>query len=219
MRHCTNEKGIALVTALLLTLISLAIILAVVSLSNQGTRISALQKRYQTAREASNGGVEVVTKDIIPAAISGTLLSAVRTSLPSAYQSMISLNTAAFTNLDNCFQDKMTKATASWSSACTADNKSLDLKKTDNTNIADMTITLSGISPQPNFRVYAKIVDTVPGNTDTSGMSLLGGTGVVDSGSGIVTPQHFPYIYRIELQGERETNPDERSNLSVLYAY
>ena len=206
MNYNKNEKGIALVTALLITLISLAIILAVIYLSTQGTKTSGLTKRYQTALDASNGGVEVLTKDIIPQAI-GSSLSAVVGSLPSAYQNMISYSSGS----NACFNTKLLQPTSNWG---TCNDSSLDP-----TSSPDMTIKLSGISPQPDFMVYAKIVDTVQGNTDTSGL-MLQGTGVVESGSGIVTPQHNPYIYRIEIQGQRDTaNPDERAKLSVLYAY
>lgn len=210
MKRGGNEKGIALVTALLLTLISLAIILAVVYLTTQGTKISALEKRYQTALDASNGGTEVITKDIIPAMIGGTTaISTFITSLPSAYQGMIAKNPAL---TDACFTKKLTDYTANWGLGCSSTTNDVD-------TTYDLSLTLSGIAPQPGFKVYTKIVDTVKGNTDTSGL-VLEGTGVVESGSGIITPQHYPYIYRIEVQGQRDiSNPDERAKLSVLYAY
>ena len=210
MNHLKNKQGIALITALLLTLIGLAVILAALHFVTQGTILSGMHKRYSTSLEAAHGGVEIIAKEIIPKTIAGTTMLQ---SLGS-YGDLVSYQVS-----DNCFIEKMTKATANWdSSLCTADNTSLDLKKSDGTNIADVTLTLLGTAPQPNFKVYTKIVDTVPGNSDTSGL-VLEGFGVVESGSGIVTPQHFPYTYRVEVQGERETNPDERANISVLYAY
>jgi len=33
------------------------------------------------------------------------------------------------------------------------------------------------------------------------------------------TPMPFPYMYRIEVQGERQSSSIEKSNISVLYAY
>ena len=206
MEYFKNQKGIALVTALLITLISLAIIMAVIYFVTQGTKISSLEKRYQTALDASYGGVEIITKDIIPQTIGGTALSSLVSSFPATYQGMISRQVT-----DACFTDKMTKSTSNWATGCST--TITDVKAT-----YDFKVTLSGIAPQPNFTVYAKVVDTVKGNTDTSGL-VLEGTGVAESGSGIVTPQHFPYTYRVEIQGERQTNPDERANLSALYAY
>ncbi|MGD0282732.1 MAG: hypothetical protein ABSB95_10255 [Dissulfurispiraceae bacterium] len=195
-----NQKGIALVTALLLTLIGLAIILAAVYFVTQGTKMSGFQKKYATALEASHGGVEIITKEIIPKTIGGTALSSLGT-----FSSMLSENTT-----DACFTAKLTTATNSWGASCSS--------TLDPTNNPDITLTLNGVGSQPNLTVYAKIVDTVPGNSDTSGISLLG-AGVVQSQSGIIAPQHFPYIYRVEVQGQRQTNPDEKANLSATYAY
>ena len=94
------------------------------------------------------------------------------------------------------------------------DSKSLDPKAKP-----DMTFILRASEQTPNFKVYTKLVDTTPGNSDLSGFELLdSGAGVVGSSSG-VSPKHIPALYRVEVQGERETNPQEKAQLSVLYAY
>jgi hypothetical protein len=46
----------------------------------------------------------------------------------------------------------------------------------------------------------------------------LEGSGVAESSS-LLTPQHFPYIYRMEVQGERQDNSTAKANIEVLYAY
>ncbi len=199
-----NEKGIALVTALLLTLISLAIILAAVYFLTQGTKMSGFQKKYATALEASYGGVQIITNDIIPKTIGGANLSFLKIS------GMLVPNVT-----DQCFSAKLTSATNSWVTSGACSNASTSLSAA---NSPDITLTLQGVGSQPNLQVSIKIVDTVPGNTDTSGISLLG-SGVVGAQSGIITPQHNPYIYRVEVQGQRQTNPDEKANLSAIYAY
>lgn len=92
--------------------------------------------------------------------------------------------------------------------------------------ISDVSFVLPGPTAAQNFKVYAKIVDTVGCNADktqcpntsVSGVDLQG-SGVVESNPGMVSPQQVPYLYRIEVQAQRQNNPDERSNLSVLYAY
>lgn len=196
--HLSSEKGIALVTALLLTLIGLAIILAAIYLVTKGTTISGLFKRYETAREASFGATDFITKEFIPNKIGGTSLATL-----GNYGGLV-----AYGIDDACFDKKLKLPTTSWGCG----SSSLDPKTS-----WDMTLTLQAAGGVP-FRVYTKIVDTVPGNTSTSGIDLEG-LGVVEAGSGIITPQHFPYMYRIEIQGERQNNPDERANLSVLYAY
>jgi len=66
--------------------------------------------------------------------------------------------------------------------------------------------------------VYIRITDTIQGNSNTGGV-MLEGTGVAESSSGIITPQHFPYTYSIDVQGERQLSPSERVQLEVLYAY
>jgi hypothetical protein len=208
MRYCKNEKGIALVTALMLTLIGLAMVLVVVYFVTQGTKISGIQKRYQTSLAASHGGTELLSRDIIPKTLSGTNLSTL------IYLGFGGQNLITDRVLDACFNAKLTMANSgtNWTGANCIVTNLLEAK----TNY-DVKLTLPGTPPQADFDVYTKIVDTNPGNSNTSD-PILEGTGVVESGSGVITPQHFPYMYRIEVQGERQNSP-ERSNLSVLYAY
>ena len=59
MKSLQNERGIALITSLLLTLISLAIVLAVLYLITQGIQVSGSSKRYTNAREASFATVDM----------------------------------------------------------------------------------------------------------------------------------------------------------------
>jgi Flp pilus assembly pilin Flp len=79
MKLFRNEKGIALVSVLILSLIALSIIATLVYLVIQGTRFSGFFKRYETAREAGTGGAEI-TVDLINSrgklpAITGILLT------------------------------------------------------------------------------------------------------------------------------------------------
>jgi len=67
------------------------------------------------------------------------------------------------------------------------------------------------------YRVYTKIVDTVDGNSGADEGLLK--TGVVNSGSGEVTVVSVPYLYTIEVLSQSQSNPTERSKLSVLYQY
>jgi len=229
MKCMNNERGVALVMALILSLIILATVSALLYLVTQGTMMSGFQKRYQTSLEASRGGADMLTKEVlsktIGQALSASLLSAAKTSLQNTY-SQVSLAFPS-TTTTACLQNKLLwspwySSTDNWTN-CGSNNKTLDPKQNP-----DITFQLSGPSPgQPdqNFIVYAKIVDTVGcttatncPNTDTSGLDLQG-QGVAESGSGMVSPKQVPYMYRLEIQAERVTNPDERSNLSVLYAY
>lgn len=203
MRFINNNKGIALVTSLMLTLLSLTIVTALLLIITQGTKISGLNKKYKTALEASYGGAEILVKEVMPFVMQNYSSATLNTDLESAFSAV---------NLDvtsaSCLQIKLKKPTSEWPSICsnTANPK----------QAPDIKYKMEATTGNP-FVVYSKIVDTVSGNTDTSGI-LLEGSGVAESSS-ILSPQHYPYIYRLELQGERETNAATQSNIEVLYAY
>jgi len=204
MRLCNNNKGIALVTALMLTLISMTIIMALMYMITQGTQMSAQFKRYKTALEASYGGTELVTKDIFPLIMQNYsttgLISAVTTPFSG-------INMQVVTTQD-CLQGKISNPTHRWPVGCSSSSSPKQSP--------DFTFKLTATTGNP-FMVYSKIVDTMSGNTDLSGLQLEG-SGVVE-GSSVLTPQHFPYTYRLEIQSERENNATAQSTIEVLYAY
>ena len=171
----------------------------------RGVEVSGLEKRYQTAREASLGGIDVFTKEVIPLAITNATLS----SIVGGFSSISAAQVQAVAT-DTCFSGKILHATSSWPTGC---DNALSAK----TN-PDVIFTLSGVGAAQPFNVYTKIVDTVTGNSDTSGV-LLEGQGVAETQTGMITVQHFPYMYRVEIQGERQTNPQEKAGFSLLYAY
>ena len=203
-RALRNEDGIALITALMLTLISLGIILSLMYLMTLGIQRAGATKRYRTALEASYGGTELVVKDMIPYIMRNYSSPQLITNLQNDYGSVA----ATVTTTQKCIQAKLTNSTANWPAVCSA---TLSPKWQP-----DLRLTLPGTNNQP-FNIYSKIVDTVAGNTDTSGFQLEG-SGVAESAP-VITPQHFPYVYRIEVQAERATNAVEKSDISVLYAY
>lgn len=198
-----DNKGIALVTSLMLTLISLVIIMSVMLLINQSISRTGMIKRYKNTVEAAYGGTDVVMKDIIPFILRNYTSANIQTRLATSF-SGISLTATT----KECLQAKMSLPSVSWPSACSS---SLNAKSTP-----DFSFQLQASVGQP-FTVYSKIIDTVVGNSDQSGLQLEGG-GVAESSS-VITPQHFPYVYRVQIQGERTTNATEKSEMSVLYAY
>jgi Flp pilus assembly pilin Flp len=227
-RIISNEKGVALVTALMLTLISLAIIMSILFLVTQGTKLSASQKRYHNALEASYGGVEFFTKDLLSRLIlssmdlSGSVFTDNLATLATTFDS-VALTFPGTANDQKCFGEKLSKSTENWT-YCTNDKKTVDPKTS-----SDITFHLSGTSDTSGYNVYGKIIDTQEGNTDLSGAgggseSGLKAGGVVDvgggGGGGVINPgKHYPYLYTLELQGEKDISPDERARLTVLYAY
>lgn len=199
-----NNQGIALVTSLMLTLISLTIVMALLYMVTQGIKASGQNKKYRTAVEASYGGAEIMVKDIIPAMMqnysSASFVSTVESSFGGVNLKVLSDA--------KCMQSKLVHSTADWPSGCS---------NLSNPKVSpDMRMTLQATTGNP-FIVTSKIVDTVVGNSDTSGLQLEG-SGVAESSS-LLTPKSIPYIYRMEIQGERASNATSQANLEVLYAY
>jgi hypothetical protein len=199
MKRITNEDGVALVTSLMLTLISLTIVMALLLMVTQSIKVSGLNKRYKTALEASYGGVEIFAKDMLPYILRN----------PGIPNWTTDFSGAAVLSGINCLQTKLTTSSAGggWGACSSTSNPKQS---------PDISFVMQAVSGNP-FIVYAKIVDTVKGNSDVSGLQLEG-AGVAESTT-VLTPQSFPYIYRLELQGERQNNPTAQANIEVLYAY
>ncbi len=200
MKILRNERGMALVTSLILMMIALAITMAILYMVVWQTKLSGAHKRYRTAIEASQGGVEIFAKQIIPQVFTN-FTSGMGTQFNFVWNGG---------NLA-CFSYKLNNATAKWGTICGSDPARYDA-----TQNWDVTFTLPGTNA--NYNVYAKIVDTIPGNSDTSGMLLDSGLGVAGQSSDI-SPKHIPALYRIEVQGQQVVNPREKAKLSVLYGY
>ena len=221
MNRLRNERGIALVTALLLTMLALAIVAAVLYIVTQGIQVSAASKKYKTALEATHGGLEVFTKDIITQIYTGTSTTQLVSSFPVA-----TIGLSFFGSYTSCVKHKLNTPTSQWSTGASAVCGS-NAKVINPKNNYDATFTLKGTTPGTNYKAYAQIVDTVTGNScATVGDALLGnaaGTTQIGSGGGgsgsAVDPIHTPALFTIEVQGEKETNPLEKARLSVLYAY
>jgi hypothetical protein len=217
MKAMNNEKGVALVTALMLTLVMLAICMTLLYMVTQSTKSSASQKRYSTAVAASYGGTEII-RDVIPRLLSYS-------SVGSALPAMTGFNNIglAFPQASsdlNCLKQKLKlnpvgeDGLNAWT-ACSSANKTIDAKSKP-----DFTFSLNGLTPGQGYKVYSKIVNTVAGNSDMSGVDYLeSGLGVAQAGGGVIAPQHFPSLFTIEVTGEKAYQAKERAELSVLYAY
>ena len=202
-----DTSGFALVTALMFTLISLTIVSALLYIMTQSTIVSGANKRYKTAIEASYGGAELFAKDILPFLLQNYLSSNLTTVANTAY-GVVNLQLLTTTNIPtDCLHSKLLTSTSAWPTICSKTSKATDTP--------DITFTLPSNTGNP-FKISAKIVDTQVGNSDVSGLQLQGG-GVSESSPGI-TPMHFPYIYRLELQGSQSTT-SEQADIEVIYAY
>lgn len=205
MRYIKNEDGIALITALMFTLISLGMILMLLYYVMAGTKMSAAHKRYKSTLEASYGGTEFVTKTVIPRLFNN--YSGGKASLVNDFGPSLGL---AFTS--SGLGTKLSTSTSGWGGL----NKTVDPKDTP-----DVTFSLLGQNAGSSYKVYTKIVDTVAGVglLDASGIDYLdGGLGVAGTSTSTSTPR-TPNIFSIEVQGEATVNPVEKAGVSVLYAY
>ena len=215
MKLFKNERGIALVMVLVLSLIALAVMSALIYLTIQGTRFSGFYKRYESARESSVGGSEVAAALI---SNRGNLVIPSLVSFPNACNcndpENFDDNTDSAGNR-TCLCDKLCNPPYSgtlYKWACSANSISLDPIISP-----DMQFNLSGLGTT-TYQVSVKIIDTTRGNTDLSG-ETLGGTGVVSSNSGQIPAPPMPYLYRVEINSQDAANVIERARLSGLYAY
>ncbi|HIJ90817.1 MAG: hypothetical protein OEV89_08945 [Desulfobulbaceae bacterium] len=190
-----NERGMALVMALILGLVGMLIIASLLFMVGTGIGTSGSKKRYQMALEASHGGMIFFAQEIIQRGLGGDTLSAMGT-----YDGML---TQIITDAN--FTTKLTT--------------------TGNINDGvypaapvDATLTLTFTAPAPNINVNTAILSTNRGNSGTSSNVLVGG-GVVISTSGTVTPQHIPYLFQTDIQGQNAVNSRQRARLSGIYAY
>ena len=201
--------GFALITALMFTLISLTIVTAMMYLVTQSAKVSGANKRYKTAIEASYGGAELLAKDIIPflmlnAVNASTLASLVSAAYGPATNVVIGQSGQAADVA--CLQLKLKGPSSTWGSCS---------KTPSPTDHPDLTYSVLSATGSP-YTIYAKIVETKTGNSDTSGLQLQG-EGVAEA-SASITPMHNPYIYRLEVQGQQSAT-SERGDIEVLYAY
>lgn len=202
-----NKDGVALVTSLMLTMMSLTIVMAVMYMIIQSTQQSGMMRRYKTALEASYGGTDIVMKEIVPSILANFNDANLVTTVQNKF---LAVNLAVL-SAQACFQNKLTLQTSEWGAVCNAQALTVQPKQA-----TDFTFDMQALNGSP-YRVYTKIIDTVHGNTDMSGLQLEG-AGVAESQS-IITPQHLPYVYRLEIQAERSVNAVEQGNMSIVYAY
>ncbi|KAF0219007.1 MAG: hypothetical protein FD174_2396 [Geobacteraceae bacterium] len=212
MQCLRNENGVALVTALLLTLIALAITMTLLYFVTMGAKMSGAHKQYKSSLDAGYGAAtEVVPKDVLnQLVINFSNYSSAATATGNVTPLFASIG-LQFPVTSDILKQKIMLPRADWTMSDS--NKSADPKVRP-----DVTFKLTGFSAQPGFNIYAKIIDTIPGNSDTSGVELDAGLAVTGVGAGVAM-QHLPSMYTIEVQAERETNPREKAQLSVRYAY
>jgi len=193
-----NERGIALITALILALVGMLMTASLLYMAGTGIWTSGSKVRYQTALGSSHGGLNFFAKEIIQRGVGGTTLSGM-----GNYGGGVFTLTPLATDAN--FTAKLTTTGSLGVGGYPATNP-------------DATLTLTFEAPTPNMIVSTTILSTSRGNSGTSSNVLVGG-GVVSNNSGTITPQHIPYLYQTEIQAQNATNPIENARLSAIYAY
>ena len=211
MKKIRNEKGVALVMVLVLSLIGLAIVSALLFMATQGTKMSGYYKFFRTADEAGISGVET-TADFMKNVIQGS---------PDLTPGLRGWGTVALTADSACLFQKLNVSkgwgtfSAGWSSCSVSE---MSLNAASNADFSYQTNPSNSLGI-PNFAVFSKIVDTVRGNTGVNtGGPALRTRGVVSGDAGEIYPQTIPDLYRIEVQAQDAINPREVSRYSLLYA-
>ena len=203
-----NQRGVALVTSLMLGVFGMLMVLALVYLVSTGTWISGAKVRYQRALDSAYGGIQFFVSEIIQRGIGGATLTSM-----GAFGNM---NVVA--NISNAdFASKLTTTGFVNDPAEDATRPYPDNSLTSNApnDFADIVATFT-MPNGNNITVSNTILSTTRGNSGTSSNLLLSG-GVVNNSSGTFTPQHFPYLYQVETRGQGAAN--ENARLSGIYAY
>jgi hypothetical protein len=212
MNICLNKTGVALVLVLMIIVLSAGLLAAIMYYALSGSEISGLQRKYATSKEASLGALDIFTKDLIPNILQDQAKGLSGVAAELAQGAGIVSSMAPGTGVTNaCFLSKLSSPTAGWTGCTSATNP-------DPTVSPDVVLKLQSASGGKPFEVRTKIIDTIFGNSNTSGLALTG-TGVVESGLNEIAAQHYPYLYTITLQGQQENSTTERANFEVLYAY
>jgi len=190
-----NEKGVALVMALILGLVGMLMITSLLYMARTGIWTSGSKNRYHTALETTFGGMNFFTNETIQQGLGGTALSAM-----GNYGGMLTQVIS-----DGNFIKKLT----------TAGNV------TDGTypaNNPDVTLTFLNTAPTPTLIVNNAILSTSRGNSSLSGTQLV--TGGVGEGSSAQTfGLHIPYLFQTETTTQQAINPREKARLSAMYSY
>lgn len=198
-----NEKGVALMVVMLLSVILLGIMASLVYMLVASTQVSGIQKRYKTALDAGKGGTDVAFEVI--ATRGDPELPGLGTTFKLTRDVA-----ACVTYPAGCLTAKLNSPTKDWPANCYTG------APIDVTQCASYDM-LFELGTTAKYQVYAKIVDTAEGN---SAADLgLQKAGVVSSNTGEVQAMSKPYLYTLEVQAQNKDNPTERAQYSILYQY
>jgi hypothetical protein len=220
-----SESGIALVMVIVLSAIALAIMAALLYMVTSRSEISGLQKRYRTSLEAGMGGASLAyqfigyrgdsaSDDLFDSTLTGSGINhVIGSSFITTPSTCVTLSSDLTCTTIGNYQGLATKLklpTKCWSSCDYAQSINT---ATGHSTTYDFAFKLPGAST--TYNVYAKITDTVLGNSAAG--EDLSVRGVTEERQ--AQRQSIPYLYTMEVDSENPSNPSERGKLSILYQY
>lgn len=208
-----DERGFALVTALVLSAVGMLITITLLLMVNTGTWFSGSQARYQQKLSSAYGGIRFFAREIMERCLQGTTLTTLLSS-DDTYdpQNSGALKVSAATTSSK-FKTKLE------TTGTVKDGYDEDATISTNDTV-DLTMTLSFPST-PDLNVESGILSTSLGNSSAnSTTNNLQGGGVVNSTSNTITPQQIPYIYEIDTRTTNSVSSNkETAELSSIYIY
>ncbi len=190
-----SERGAVLIVVVVLSAIALLVATSLLYMITSSTKISGMEKRYRTAREANYGAVAVL----------GQMIYTIQTKTTDAWLASYNLQYVA----SGCpLSTKITTDSTTWAGACLASTPDFSFD----------------IGSSPVYRVYVRIVDGKSGNTLGSYAGQEVGSHI-DTHQGVVSTQtelpveSIPYSYIVETDTRNLSKPTERSRLQIFYQY
>ncbi len=224
----SNQRGVALVMVLILSVVSLGIMAGLVYMLTTSVKVTGIQQRYKTALEAAEAG-GWITMQVLDfrgdQVYQNTFLDKLNA---------LALNGDIRTD-DTCFGGEdpathepyrkfATKALVNqplWSPACNSSpinpNPVQPYFLIDILEPVTYDMTFD-IGTYPVYKIFSKVADTVTGNTAPGLNKFLRRSGVVSNTGEIPTPTK-PYLYYIEVHAERTDQRMEKADISILYEY
>jgi len=208
MNAFKNQKGIALIVALVVAFIILVLGSMALYITTQGTKMSGSFKQYRSAVDAADGAFNETKK----------ILGDIK------YNANAVIHILPDSDIKkNCLNYKLTKPTINWSDEALGSHscRGNTVAKAVSTNIEDIISFYDIKYTLGNYNVYLKITNSATGNTaDITNNNLTsGGVTGKKTGADVIHPPTIPFLYRIDIVSQSKLNANDRAVISVLYGY
>ena len=201
-----SQKGIALIVALILSLVSLMLVGMALYVVTQGTRLSGRLRIYASSLSAAKGAYEITTN----------ILSSIKDNQSYDLNNINSLEDSK----EKCLYIKLNYLTQDWTSAPGwSNNNCYSLNNATSSNIDDIEKFYDLKYKLGSYDVYIKITSSSLGNTQPQSISLSVGGVSSFGGSNSRRSPSMPHLYRIEILSENSEGSSDQVHITALYAY